>query len=145
MFCINVELREITKDNYIDCVCVHVREDQESYVYSNSFSLTQAHFEKEQYPYGIYCDEIMVGFLMFGWDTDLEHWSLVRFMVDARYQGRGIGQQALRIFLSRFRAKYGLVPLCLRVNRDNDAAIHLYKKLGFEQTGVIDDEEILRL
>ena len=122
-----------------------MREDQESYVYSNSFSLAQAHFEKEQYPYGIYCDEIMVGFLMFGWDTDLEHWSLVRFMVDARYQGRGIGQQALRIFLSRFRAKYGLVPLCLRVNRDNDAAIHLYKKLGFEQTGVIDDEEILRL
>ncbi len=122
-----------------------MREDQESYVYSNSFSLTQAHFEKEQYPYGIYCDEIMVGFLMFGWDTDLEHWSLVRFMVDARYQGRGIGQQALRIFLSRFRAKYGLVPLCLRVNRDNDAAIHLYKKLGFEQTGVIDDDEILRL
>lgn len=87
----------------------------------------------------------MVGFLMFGWDTDLEHWSLVRFMVDARYQGRGIGQQALRIFLSRFRAKYGLVPLCLRVNRDTDAAIHLYKKLGVEQTGVIDDEEILRL
>ncbi len=122
-----------------------MREDQESYVYSNSFSLTQAHFEKEQYPYGIYCDDIMVGFLMFGWDTDLEHWSLVRFMVDARYQGRGIGQQALRIFLSRFRTKYGLVPLCLRVNRDNDAAIHLYKKLGFEQTGVIDDEEILRL
>ena len=87
----------------------------------------------------------MVGILLFGWDTVLDHWSLVRFMVDARYQGRGIGQQALRIFLSRFRAKYGLVPLCLRVNRDNDAAIHLYKKLGFEQTGVIDDEEILRL
>ena len=53
--------------------------------------------------------------------------SLERFVIFEPYQNKGYGQQALNDLMQ----KYMLNNLWVR--SDNDKAIHLYKKFGFER------------
>lgn len=52
------------------------------------------------------------------------------------FRGQGIGQKLLEKVLSHAK-KIGLEKVELQVNTTNTAAISLYKKLGFEQEGLI--------
>lgn len=50
---------------------------------------------------------------------------LSNFVIDDKYRGKGIGQQALKILMT----KYGVNGLTVAV--DNKAAKHIYDKFGF--------------
>ena len=73
-------------------------------------------------------------------DEEPACYDLQQFMVDARYQGRGIGTEALRAIVSELEGerKYGCVEVC--VKRDDAAALRVYEKVGFVDTGYIDDD-----
>ena len=58
-----------------------------------------------------------------------EIWSL---MVMERFRNKGYGTQMLTEFLSQFKSEK---PLVLYVYKTNEAAIHLYEKVGFVITG----------
>lgn len=61
-------------------------------------------------------------------------------MINAKFQGKGHGAEALRLLLSKLEKekKYDCVEIC--VKRNNAAALRLYKKAGFIDTGYIDEE-----
>lgn len=67
-------------------------------------------------------------------------YDLQQFMVDARWQGSGIGQAALEqlLILLRQENRYPAVEVC--VNRSADAALHVYAKAGFADTGYADPD-----
>ena len=73
-------------------------------------------------------------------DEEPACYDLQQFMVDARYQGRGIGTEALRAIVSELEGehKYGCVEVC--VKREDAAALRVYEKVGFVDTGYIDDD-----
>lgn len=50
---------------------------------------------------------------------------LSNFVIDDKYRGKGLGQQALKILMT----KYGVNGLTVAV--DNKAAKHIYDKFGF--------------
>jgi GNAT superfamily N-acetyltransferase len=52
------------------------------------------------------------------------------------YRGRGLGEAVLRLALSGFR-RAGLVRALLEVTAQNDAAIRLYRRLGFRRAKTI--------
>ena len=54
------------------------------------------------------------------------------FRIFEEFQGKGYGTLMLKEIIKRY-TKYGK-PLVLYVYKNNDIAIHLYKKLGFEIT-----------
>jgi len=54
------------------------------------------------------------------------------FAVNKRYQSQGIGQYLLQFVLDHFDDK----KIVLYVYKDNESAIHIYKKYGFKITGV---------
>lgn len=58
---------------------------------------------------------------------------LVEIMIDARFQGQGVGSHLVRELLSE--AKGLGVPLRLYVNRTNAGAVRFYERLGFVATG----------
>ena len=69
--------------------------------------------------FAIYCNEKMVGFTMFAFDEEYEdlndrYW-LWRFMIDEKFQGNGYGT----------------------------AALFMYRKAGFRDTGEMNGEEIV--
>jgi RimJ/RimL family protein N-acetyltransferase len=64
------------------------------------------------------------------------HWGEFGMGVLAEYRSQGIGQALLETLLSWAQARGGIEKVCLSVHADNQRAISLYKKLGFEVEGI---------
>ncbi|WP_051236948.1 GNAT family N-acetyltransferase [Paenibacillus pinihumi] len=139
-----ISLLPITNENQDECIRLKPKKEQETLVASNADSLIHATNEPTSRPFGIYLDDVMIGFLLFDNEMykDGYYW-ILRFMVDERYQGKGYGSAAIREVIRKLESK----PDCrqIRVNHipHNTNANRLYKSLGFEETGEIEDGEIV--
>jgi len=142
-----VELREITVDNFDECIDLKVADDQHNFVASNMYSLAQAWaFYETAYPFAIYADDIMVGFIMMGFYKPKGIYNIWRFMIDGRFQGKGYGKAALLLAIEYLKEKYNTHEIFLSVEPTNTIAEKLYSSVGFIRTGeVIDDEIVMRL
>ncbi len=83
-------------------------------------------------------DEIVGVALVRNLDEEPACYDLQQFMIDQRFQNKGYGTKALRLMitmLSRER-KYPCIEVC--VNKRAFAALRLYQKAGFEDTGYTD-------
>lgn len=83
-------------------------------------------------------DEIIGVALVRDLDEEPACYDLQQFMIDARFQGKGYGTAALRMILTKLETegKYSCVEVC--VKKDDVAAIHVYEKEGFVDTGYVD-------
>ncbi|NFO39215.1 GNAT family N-acetyltransferase [Clostridium botulinum] len=129
----DINFRKIDKSNYNTCVSLKVGEHQTNYVASNAFSLVQAFYEDELYPLGIYNADEMIGFLLYDYDEELKGWSFSRFMIDIKHQNKGFGSKALEKFLDFFHDKFPSENLYTSAEIDNEVAIKLYEKYGFNK------------
>lgn len=126
-----IELKPIDRTNYNDCIKLKLHENQQRFIASNIVSLVQAAYEPNLFPLGVYYNNIMVGFILYDLDSELNAWSMSRFMIDINYQNKGIGTHALKAFLEFFINKYGHIPLYTSAEVENYTAISLYEKMGF--------------
>ncbi|RKI19901.1 GNAT family N-acetyltransferase, partial [Bacillus thuringiensis] len=85
---------------------------------------------------GIYLDEKMIGFTMFGIDSDDNNYWIYRLMIDEEFQGKGIGKQAIYLIIDEIRRNnYTNIPLIMiGYNPENLTAKFAYKKAGFIET-----------
>jgi diamine N-acetyltransferase len=67
-------------------------------------------------------------------------YDLQQFMIDERFQGRGFGSAALKLVLDELKKEghYDHVEVC--VKKDDAAAIGLYEKHGFADSGYFDED-----
>ena len=139
-----IHLKEITEDNFIDAFNLKLAPGQERFVSHPIRSLAQAYVYREQcQPFGIYEDDVMVGYVMVIYDYDVPEYDIWHMMIDASHQHRGYGSAALDRVLDYIRTKpFGPSDrVTLTCNRDNLSALHLYKSRGFEETGAEDEDE----
>jgi diamine N-acetyltransferase len=140
-----VQLRPVTRDNFEECCDLEVSENQQDFVSPNVFSLAESKFYPEFIPLAIYAGDMMVGFLMYGRD-DLDGelvWTLLRLMVDRRYQRKGYGRAALELFIEQMRLKPDCKALHATVMPGNDVAQNLYTSLGFVEMGDVEDGDLV--
>jgi ribosomal-protein-alanine N-acetyltransferase len=71
-----------------------------------------------------------VGLLMVPYEADV-----LNITVSGKVRNRGIGTRLMREILERAK-KYGVTDIHLEVRESNEAAIHLYEKLGFLRDGI---------
>jgi diamine N-acetyltransferase len=146
---LNITLREITTANWEKCVDLQVRDDQKGYVAPNTYSLVQATYEPDfkWTSLGIYHDEKMVGFLMYGKPAFPELgdnvWVICRLMVDQDHQGKGYGRAAMVEAIRRISSHADCDNIYISFHTENAVAQDLYASLGFEHTGMVIDEEIV--
>ena len=65
-----VELREITPQNFKECIDLKVADSQKSFVATNVMSIAQSKIYPTVTPMAIYAGDELVGFTMFGLDED---------------------------------------------------------------------------
>lgn len=140
-----VELKPVDKSNWLECVELEVDESQKGFVASNAFSLAQAAYEDNTYPFAIYRDGCMTGFIMYDFDTEIGGmWGMCRLMVDKRFQKQGIGKAAVQKLLEIVADKHGHVEFYTSIEPNNTVAAKLYERLGFvRNVRVIYGEEML--
>ena len=141
----NITLKKIDETNFLSAFGLKLREGQERFVSHPVRSLAQAYVYYHQCtPFGIFCDEQMVGYVMVIYDYDLAEYDIWHMMIDKDRQGLGYGTAALQRCLEYIAKKpFGDSDrVVLTCHRENGAALALYRKLGFAETGNADDEEI---
>lgn len=63
------------------------------------------------------------------------HTGFLGISIQQAYTGKGLGKKMMEMLLEWAEKEPGLEKLCLNVMSHNEPAIHLYKKLGFQEEG----------
>ena len=129
-------LREISKETVREITNLEVGPDQQGLVASNSVSIAEAYFEPKAWFRAIYSGEEPAGFAMVWRDPKEGVFYIWRFMVDAGFQGRGVGRRALELLIEEARTD-GAGEVTLSVVPGLNSALGFYQSLGFEPTGVV--------
>ena len=140
-----IELKAITKDNFIDAFNLKLASGQETFVSHPIRSLAQAYVYRSQcQPFGIYSEGTMVGYVMVIYDYDIPEYDIWHMMIDESKQGRGYGSEALDKVIDYIRTKpFGNSDrIALTCNKNNPIAKRLYESKGFSVTGVVDEDEV---
>ena len=144
-----VSLREITAETVRSVTDLAVRPEQEHFIASNAISLSQALFHEEAWYRAIYYGESLAGFVML-YDETLRtappsnpQVTLWRFMIDAEFQGRGIGKTALGLVIDHVRSQAIFPTLGASYVPGPGSPEGFYLKLGFQPTGETDDGEVI--
>ena len=141
----NITLKKIDETNFLSAFGLKLREGQERFVSHPVRSLAQAYVYYHQCtPFGIFCDEQMVGYVMVIYDYDVPEYDVWHMMIDESQQGKGYGRAAMQRVLEYIAAKPfgGSNRVALTCSQANAPALALYKALGFRPTGVLDDDAI---
>ncbi len=138
-----VSLREITRETVESILELEVAPKQEEFVATNAESLAEALFSPEAWYRAIYADETPVGFVMLSVKPEVPRYSLWRFMIGAEYQGKGYGKRAVELVIDQVRTMPGAKELLLSYVPGKGNPRKFYQKLGFEETGEVDDDEIV--
>jgi diamine N-acetyltransferase len=135
-----LSFRDITRDNFLECIRLAVRDDQR-FVASNVFSLAESRVDPACVPKAIYRDETMVGFIMYEIGRERGELHLSRLMIDQRYQHHGHGKGALDLLVEIAEGEPGIDTIALSTRPDNSYGIRFYERFGFRDTGELEDGE----
>jgi diamine N-acetyltransferase len=146
-----MKLIDITKDNWLDVLFLTTNSDDmptlcEEFVASNALSMVQAQFERTWTTKAIEHEGQLVGFTMYGYNEDLHVYEICRIMIDRKYQGKGLGTQAVQLVLDEMKAIEDCKEIYVSTDPGNTRSKHIYEKLGFVNTGrMVEGEELYRL
>lgn len=136
-----ITLKEIDERNWTRVARLETTAEQKHFVASPLSIMARAYAMRKQNAraYAIADDEEIIGVLLVR-DLDEEPacYDLQQFLIDYRFQNMGHGQQALRLIvdlLERER-KYNCIEVCVKIA--DTAAIRIYQKIGFVNSGYID-------
>ncbi len=139
-----VTLREITRETVRTITALKVAPEQTGFVATNAESIAQAYFDRDVAWFrAVYADEVPVGFIMLEDDAANQEYYLWRFMIDARYQGRGYGRRALELLVEYVKTRPGAKALMTSCVPGDGSPCPFYEQLGFVPTGEVDEGEIV--
>lgn len=155
-----IHFEKITEQNLWSVVALSVADDQKTFVATNTESLLQAYVAltsgRTALAFAICEDDLPVGFILFGYGSvagegedepvvAAGNYSIWRFMIDRRYQHRGLGRAALAKAIAYVRTfPCGPASYCyLSYEPENRNARALYASMGFVENGERDGDEIV--
>ena len=138
-----IRLAEVTEDNWFDVAELSVSEEQRRFVAPPIGILARGYVYRNCNAriFVIEDEDVVIGTALVREFTDEPlGYDLQQFMIDERYQGRGCGFKAMQLILEELRKEghYDHVELC--VKKEDAAAIHLYEKCGFVDSGYVDED-----
>jgi diamine N-acetyltransferase len=145
---VEVHLRPVTLDNYLECICRQVEDTQAEFVAPNARSLAEAKVNPTLVPLAIYEPAArgypkpavpMVGFTMYELTCGVGF--ILRLMIDRRYQRQGYGRAAMVEIIRRLKLIPEVEMIATSHRRSDVVAAHLYRSLGFVAWDVVEDEE----
>jgi diamine N-acetyltransferase len=138
----DVSLVPVSAGNWRSCAALTVRADQQRFVNPVAYYLCLCHYGDLWRPLAVTRGEATVGFVMWAIDDDRSRW-IGGLVVDAAYQRTGVGRAILRALMARWAAEPDCPNVALSYAPDNTVARHLYRALGFHETGETEGTELV--
>ncbi|MBQ1604073.1 MAG: GNAT family N-acetyltransferase [Oscillospiraceae bacterium] len=138
-----IRLVEVNEENWLAVRALTVEDSQKGFLDSALGILARGYVYRacRARVIGIADDDTMVGVaLVRDLDEEPACYDLQQFLIDRNFQGKGFGKEALRKILTGLKAegKYSCVEVC--VKKTDAAALHVYEKAGFVDTGYVDED-----
>jgi len=135
-----VQFKAITDENFMELIEMKLTEnfcfDTDFNYITNALALAWLNRDKNNtFPFAIYQEETLVGFMMLHDEPDERNLHLWYLMMAIEHRGHGYGTQAVELLirLAGDAGKYDSISLDCSPGKK--AAIHIYEKLGFQPTG----------
>lgn len=139
-----ISLKQVTKENWYECANLEVYKEQEGIVAPNWNSIIVSLLHQNWSAKCIYEDDMLIGFLLYGIEEDTNRSMLLRYMIDKKFQGKGLGKKAILKLLDLIKIEYGNIKFYTTVSPKNSSAEKLYESVGFEKTGeIMWDENVM--
>ncbi|MFD1929091.1 GNAT family N-acetyltransferase [Sporosarcina siberiensis] len=137
----SISIHDVTKENKEDILSLSVSESQTNFIETTEQCLDDAKEYPEFKPVGLYSNKELVGFAMYGYfPEEMKNgrvW-LDRFLIDAKYQGIGYGKAMLTALIQKLVQEFSCQEIYLSLYEDNQSALRLYEKFGFQFNGESD-------
>lgn len=130
---LQLNFQSITAKNWQACTKLELNPSQKDFVPSNLYSIAEAQFYPNAKSKALYVDEALVGYVLFGQDSETKAWRLFRLMIDQSQQGKGYGKAAVQLVIKSLPKS--AKNIFLSYNPANQRAAQLYKSLGFKEQG----------
>lgn len=139
-----IMLKQVTKENWYECNNLEVYKEQEGIVAPNYNSIILSLLYENWNAKCIYDDDMLIGLLLYGIEEDTSKPMLLRFMIDKKFQGKGLGKKAMLKLLDLIKIEYGNIKFYTTVSPENISAKKLYESVGFEETEeIMWDENVM--
>ncbi len=141
-----IHLKEVTSENVFDVCELTTNKDgvgtvMEEYLCCNATSIAESKYYPEMHPKAIYDDDTLIGFFMYRHRAcEPDTATICRFMIDYKFQGRGLGRKSLSSILSYFK-QADISKVILMIDDNNTIAKKLYRAFGFTFNGRIEKDE----
>src|SRR5436853_5705212 len=130
-----LSLREITAQNWQDCIALRVSKKQIPYIPSTIFSLAESKFLPDRVPLGIYDGDAMIGLVVCSYSPEIGRAWIHRIMIDESHQNKGDSRGTMQKILQRLTR----IPGCKLIGADwrpgNASLEKCYNSFGFQKTG----------
>lgn len=139
-----LSLVDVSDANWRDIADVAPRDDQRDFVPPSAarYLLLSAR-EGVWHSLAVRADDAIVGHVMWAWDDDDQlHW-IGGLLIDATEQGKGVGRAAMLTLIRWLFAKPDVTAVRLSYEADNVAARAMYTDLGFVESDIHVDAEIM--
>ena len=130
-----VTLREITAENWQQCIALRVSKKQIPYLPSNIFSLAESKFLPERVPLGIYDGQTMVGLIVCSYTPEHGRAWIHRIMIDENFQNKGYSRACMQTVLRRLMQMDGCKVIGVDWRPGNSNLEKCYSSFGFKKTG----------
>lgn len=139
-----ISLRLIDQNNWEECINLKLKPEQQGFIASNLYSIAESKFSPQLEIKSIYCEEKLIGFAMYGIDSDDQNYWIYRFMIDERFQGQGYGKIAMKLIIEDIRRRDDCTDVIwLGYQLENEQGRRLYASVGFEEVGMASWGEML--
>lgn len=121
-------------------ILIHLTEEQKKQI-SSAETIKKMIGNPNIFAYDIYRKSNLIGFAMLRKYSD-EGYFLWDYAIDIQYQNMGFGTEVLKYMIEFMKAKFHATELSTTYIWGNDPAKHLYEKVGFIETDVVDEDGI---
>lgn len=118
---------------------ISVLPEQEKYL-SSKKDIQEACTNASVFAFDIYSNDLLVGFVMVR-KFDEGAYFLWDYAIDYRYQNQNYGTTALIEFICFMKETYNMTKMTTTYICGNTHAKHIYEKIGFVETDVVDEDD----
>lgn len=119
---------------------INVLEEQEKRI-SSKEKIEKACSYEDVLAFDIYHHDLLIGFAMVR-NFDEGEYFLWNYAIDYKYQNQNYGTNALIEFITFMKNTYSMSKMTTTYVWGNEHAKHIYEKVGFAETDVVDEDGI---